>query len=114
MLSDNGCMADSPSPIASATAGAPLQARDAMEAGEARRAGQHNAIRRQAQTVTDAGATVETTDADARVFSDTEGTGSQGRETADQESSPQDQSQAKSPKGIITDKDGRLHLDLEA
>jgi hypothetical protein len=107
-------MADAPLPIVSSTAGAPLQARDVIEAGESRRAGQHNAIRRQGQTVTDAGATVETTDADARVFSDSEGTGSQGRETTEQESNPQDQSQAKSPQGIVTGKDGRVHLDLEA
>ncbi len=74
-------MTDAPSPIASSTAGLPSQARDTIEAGAARRAGQHNATRRQAQTVTDAGATVETTDADARVFGDTEGTGSQGRDS---------------------------------
>jgi hypothetical protein len=107
-------MVDSPSPIASSAAGAPLQARDVIEAGESRRAGQHNAIRRQGQTVTDAEATVETTDADARVFSDSEGTGSQGRETSEQEPNPQDQSPSKPPQGIVTDKDGRVHLDLEA
>ena len=105
---------DAPSPIASSIAGAPLQSRDAIEAGEARRAGQHNAIRRQAQTVTDAGATVETTDADARVFGDTEGTGSQGRELEEQDSQPNEQNPPKNPPGIATDQDGNLHVDLEA
>jgi len=107
-------MADSPSPIASSAAGAPLQARDVIEAGEARRAGQHNAVRRQGQTVTEAEATVETTDADARVFSDSEGTGSQGREFGDQDSPPNEPTEKKNPPGISTDEDGQLHLDLEA
>jgi hypothetical protein len=107
-------MVDSGSPIASSAAGFPLQAREAIEAGEARRAGQHHAIRRQAQTVTDAGATVETSDADARVFGDTEGTGSQGRELGEQEEQQPEQEQATKPPGIRVDKDGQLHLDLEA
>jgi hypothetical protein len=107
-------MVDSPSPIASSTAGVPLQARDTVQANEARRAGQHHAIRRQAQTVTDAGATVETSDADARVFGDTEGTGSQGRELGEQETQPDEQEPPKNPPGIATGKDGNLHVDLEA
>ncbi len=107
-------MADGPSPIASSFAGAPLQARDAAEAGEARRAGQHNAIRQHAKSVTDAGNTVETTDADSRVYGDTEGTGSQGRELGEDESRKDNQDEKKNPPGIRTDKDGQLHLDLEA
>jgi len=107
-------MADAPLPIAASTAGAPMQARDAVEAGEARRAGQHHAIRRQAQTVTDAGATVETTDADARVFSDTEGTGSQGRQLDDPDTSQDEQRPPQTKPGITIDVDGQLHLDLEA
>lgn len=109
-------MVDGALPIAASFAGAPLQARDTIEAGEARRAGQHNAIRQQAQTVTDACATVETTDADARVFGDTEGTGSQGRELGDEENEQNNPppNQHQNPPGISTGKDGQLHLDLEA
>lgn len=110
---DSVGMAEIPSPIASSAAGAPLQARDLFGAGEARRAGQHHATQRQAQTITEAGATVETTDADARVFADTEGMGSQGRQL--DEDHTDDEAQARKESGGITvDVDGQLHLDLEA
>lgn len=107
-------MAEGPSPIASSIAGVPLQARDAIEAGEARRAGQHNAIQRQAQSISDAGATVETTDADARVFSDTEGTGSQGREPGEEDPPQEDPANQKDHPGISRGDDGRIHVDVEA
>jgi hypothetical protein len=107
-------MVDIPPPVASSAAGAPLQARDAAEIVEARRAGQQHAIRRQAQSMSDAGATVETTDADARVFSDTEGTGSQGRELGDQDTGGDAPARQKDSKGITIDADGQMHLDLEA
>lgn len=107
-------MADAPSSIASSVAGAPLQARDTLNAGEARRAGQHHATHRQAQAVTDADAMVETTDADARVFSDAEGSGSQGRELGDQGEDQGEKAEKMNSPGISTDVDGQLHLDLEA
>lgn len=106
-------MAESPSPIVSSTAGAPLQARDLLDVGESRRAGQHHAIKRQSQSITDAGATVETTDADARVFADTEGTGSQGRQLDEEGSDPPPQD-SDDRRGITVDVDGQLHLDLDA
>ena len=107
-------MADAPSSIASSVAGAPLQARDTLNAGEARRAGQYHATIRQAQSVTDADAMVETTDANARVFSDAEGSGSQGREFGDQDEDRPERDGKKKTSGISTDPDGQLHLDLEA
>ena len=107
-------MSDAPSPIASSTAGAPLQAHEAVEGHEARRAGQHHAVRRQAQIVNDAGDIVETTDADARVFADTEGSGSQGRELNDQAAGEEGGQAAASPGGITIDADGQFHLDLSA
>ena len=107
-------MADSPSPSASSVAGAPLQAKDAAEAREARRAGQHNAARTQVKTVDDAGATVETTDADSRVFTNAEGTGSQGRQLGDEQEPAEQESSVAEPKGIIKGKDGKIHLDLQA
>jgi len=107
-------MADSPSPIASSSAGAPLQARDLIDAGEARRAGQHHAIKRQVQSLNDAEATVETSDADARVFADTEGTGSQGRHLDDEGTAQHGNHDSQSQRGFTVDVDGQLHLDLEA
>lgn len=107
-------MVDSPPPIASSAAGAPLQARDAVEAAEARRAAHQHAVRRQAQSLSDAGATVETTDADSRVFADTEGTGSQGRELGDQSPDSNTPDRPKEGRGITIDAEGQLHLDLEA
>lgn len=107
-------MADSPSPIASSAAGAPLQAKDAAEAREARRAGQHNAARTHVKIVDDAGATVETTDADSRVFTDAEGTGSQGRQLDDELEPAEQHSAGAEPEGITKDKDGKIHLDLQA
>lgn len=106
-------MAEGPSPIASSLAGAPLQARDAVEAAEARRAGQHHAIRQQVRLATEAGDTVETTDADSRVFGDTEGTGSQGREPGEHEEEQKKDQEPPLP-GIIKDMKGQLHLDLQA
>jgi len=108
-------MADSPSPIASSAAGMPLQAKDAAEAREARRAGQHIAARTQVKTVDDAGAAVETTDADSRVFTDAEGTGSQGRQLGEEDESQGRQTSADGePVGFTKDKDGKIHLDLQA
>ena len=106
-------MADIPSPIASSVAGAPLQAKDAVESREARRAGQHHAAKTQVKTVDEAGATVETHDEDSRVFSDAEGTGSQGRQMNEEPESPPDGGcNEAGAGGITTDKEGKTHLDL--
>jgi hypothetical protein len=106
-------MAEAHSNISTSVAGAPFQAREAAEATESRRAVQHHAIRQQVRAATDAGDTVETTDADTRVFSDTEGTGSQGRQLEEDEQDPPHERKP-NPSGIIKDKDGQLHLDLHA
>ncbi len=108
-------MADIPSPIASSVAGAPLQAKDAVESREARRAGQHHAAKTQVQSVDEAGATVETHDDDSRVFADAEGTGSQGRQMSeDSESSSDGGCDETDAGGITIDKEGNTHLDLRA
>ena len=106
-------MAEIPSDIASSAAGAPFQARETVKEREVRRAGQAHAAHRQVRTVDEAGNTVETTDADARVFTDAEGQGGQGRQLDDEASPPQDPLPP-TPSGITTDNDGRVHLDLEA
>lgn len=85
-----------------------------METAQARRAGQHHAIRQQVRSATEAGDTVETTDADSRVYGDTEGTGSQGRELGEQDDSGSEQDPKAKGSGIMQDEDGQLHLDLEA
>ena len=107
-------MAEIPSDISTSAAGAPFQARETVKEREVRRAGQAHAVNRQIRTVDEAGTTVETTDADARIFTDAEGQGSQGRQLDDGSQPPSEQPTADDRKGITTDKDGQPHLDLEA
>lgn len=106
-------MSSIPSDIVSSVAGAPMQSREAARDREAAGVAQSHAASRQTKAVTDAGDIVETTDADAQVFTDSEGTGSQGRhfEDNDQQSLTD---QPKTAPGVTRDKDGRVHLDLEA
>ena len=107
-------MAEIPSDIVSSVAGAPFQARETVKEREVRRAGQAHAAHRQVRTVDEAGSTVETTDADARVFTDAEGQGGQGRQF-DEDSKPKSDKQTiDRRKGIAADDAGQLHLDLEA
>ena len=77
-------------------------------------AGQAHAANRQVRTVDEAGNTVETTDADARVFTDAEGQGGQGRQLEERAEPTPDEPAANEPKGFTTDRDGQMHLDLEA
>ncbi len=108
-------MADSPSPIASSSAGAPLQAKEAADAREAGRRGGSRIARSPIGPADETGAVVETDDADSRVFADSEGTGSQGRELTDgQDHSGRDNAVSSNNSGITTDKDGHIHLDLQA
>jgi len=106
-------VAEIPSDIAAAAAGAPFQARETVKEREVRRAGQAHAANRQVRTVDEAGNTVETTDADARVFTDAEGQGGQGRQLDEEAHGEKDQPPP-ARSGITTDKDGGVHLDLEA
>ena len=107
-------MAEIPSDIASSAAQAGYQSREVAKERGATRAGQTHAANRQVQALDEAGATVDTNDADARVLADTEGGGSQGRET-EGEQSPGAEDTDSSPSGGITRGDnGQLHLDLEA
>ena len=73
-----------------------------------------HATNRQIKAVDEAGAVVDTEDADVAIFADAEGGGSQGRETA-QEQEPEDSEKPASPQdGITTDDEGQFHVDLEA
>ena len=92
----------------------PFQAREVNADRDARRAGEADAASRQANTVTEAGSTVETSDADVAVFSDAEGGGSQGRPFEEGPPSPLPDEASGNPGGITRDADGNLHVDLEA
>jgi hypothetical protein len=108
-------MADIPPPIAASAAQVPFQSKAVADAREARRAGQTHAAQRQVKTVDESGTTVETADADSRVFTDAEGSGSQGRELEREVDDAPVEPEGNLPKtGIITGEDGRLHIDLEA
>jgi len=106
-------MSEIPSDIASSAAQAALQAREVARERAGSAAGQGNAAQRQVKAVDEAGSTVETEDADNQVFTDAEGSGSQGKPFEDDR--PSDGTEGKEPEeGVIRGEDGRLHVDLEA
>jgi len=107
-------VAEIPSDIATSAAQAPFQARETVKEREVRRAGQAHAANRQVRTVDEAGTTVETSDADAQIFTDAEGQGGQGRQLDDETNPPPKEPTSDLRKGVSADKDGQLHLDLEA
>lgn len=107
-------MTDMPSPIASSAAQSAYQAREVAQERDARRSQQTQAAAQQVRSIDEAGRTVDTADADDRVFTDAEGQGSQGRST-DNPPLPQPQeSQSEETDGITRDADGQIHLDLQA
>ena len=106
-------MAEIPSDIPASAAQAGFQANEVNKEREARRTGQVQAAHRQVKSLDEADGTVETTDADTAIFTDAEGTGSQGR-THEEEAQDQSQNPEQSQKGITTGDDGQLHVDLEA
>lgn len=105
-------MAEIPSDVASSAAQAPIQSREVLKEQAARRANQAHAAARHVKTVDESGVIVETSDSDSRVFTDSEGSGSMGRNFADDKSTL-DLTDDAEP-GRPTDVDGQLHLDLEA
>ena len=108
-------MSEIPSDIASSAAQSPVQARETVKEQSARRAGQAHAAGRHVRTVDESGVIVETSDSDTRVFTDAEGSGSQGRETEDHKPDDAAPDGSKQPAGgITTDDQGRQHLDLDA
>jgi len=102
-----------PSEIASSAAQSGFQAREIARERAGSAAGQGNAAQRVVKAVDEAGSTVETDDADNQVFTDAEGSGSQGKafgEETPAENAPDRDSQ----EGITRGENGRVHLDLEA
>ena len=107
-------MAEIPSDIASSAAQSGIRAKVNADAREAGRTSSANAADRQARAIEEAGSTVDTDDADNRAFADAEGAGSQGRSDDEALPSEPDDSQSSVDDGVTTDKDGSIHLDLEA
>jgi hypothetical protein len=85
-------MSGIPSDIAASSLQAGVHARDVARQRDADRVQQAQITEKRQAKVEEAGATVETEDGDTAVFSDAEGTGSQGRafddEHADQPEAP--------------------------
>jgi hypothetical protein len=108
-------MSEIPSDIAGSALQAGFQARNVGKARDAERAGQAHAADSRAKAVDEAGSTVETSDNDTAVFADAEGTGSKGRAWEEEllEETEEDEEQQRA-KGISTDADGQMHLDIEA
>jgi len=106
-------MTEIPPDISSSAAQAGFQAQEVSKEREARRAGQAHAASSQARSATEAGSTVETSDADVAVFADSEGSGSQGR-PFEESPTPETQDAPQGDGGVTTDADGQVHLDLEA
>ncbi len=107
-------MAEIPSDIASSAAQAGYQARAVEGERASRRSSLRNATERQIKAVDEADTTVETDDADSRVYTNAEGSGSQGR-PFDESATETEESETDTPKeGLTKDDDGHMHLDLQA
>ncbi len=107
-------MSGIPSDIAGSALQAGFQARNVAKTRDAERVGQANAADNRVKAADEAGSTVETSDSDTAVYADAEGTGSKGRaweeELVDEEKAEEEDA----AKGISTDDDGQMHLDIEA
>ena len=107
-------MAEIPADIASSAAQAGYQARAVEGERAARRTSRRSATERQIKAVDEADTTVETDDADSRVYTNAEGSGSQGR-PFDDSATETDEPETDAPQdGIVTDDDGHMHLDVQA
>jgi hypothetical protein len=107
-------MAEIPSDIASSAAQSGYLSREVAKERGAARAGQSYAADRQVRSIDEAGDVVDTADDDARVFSDAEGQGNQGRDRKEGDGADQESTSATQREGVIRDDDGTLHVDLEA
>jgi hypothetical protein len=108
-------MADVPSAsgVGASAAQAGYQAREAAKAKDAAGAERANAKDRQVKALDDASSTVETEDGDTQVYTDSEGSGSQGRSFEEQGAGEQGAADEGESNGVTRDDDGQLHLDIE-
>lgn len=90
--------------------------REVAKSQDADRAGQSHASRIQTRAVAESTSNVETTDNDTQVFTDAEGSGSQGRHFEDALETPEDDEETEGipAGGVQTGPDGRAHLDVQA
>jgi len=107
-------MAEIPSDISTSAAQAGYKSEQADKTRSGERAGQAHAAERQVRSLNEVEDTVETTDDNTKVFSDAEGTGSQGRDVEDEGGGANDKPPEGEQPGITTDEDGHQHLDVEA
>lgn len=106
-------MADAPPPIASSAAQASFQAKAAADIRDLRRAGQAHTASARAQTTAEESTTVETADSDTAVFTNAEGSGSQGR-ASDQGTPDISGSSDSGQQALHTGDDGLFHIDIRA
>ncbi|MFQ5591471.1 MAG: hypothetical protein ACE5HE_09940 [Phycisphaerae bacterium] len=106
-------MAEMPSNIAPSAAQSGVQSQEIAKGRDAARANASNAATRQVKAAEEAGSSVDTDDADNRVFTDAEGSGSEGR-AFEERTAEREQTDKPADNGITRGDDGRLHLDLEA
>lgn len=107
-------MSQIPSDIAASGVQAGSAAREAARPRDAERGHLTDAARRDSRAIDEAGRSVETTDSDTQVFTDSEGAGSQGRTFSEADQQPGAGADEPPGAGISFDADGRAHLDLEA
>lgn len=106
-------MSEIPSHIAASGAQAGMTAQQVARGRDAARADATRAGADPNRAVDKADEVIATDDKDTEVYSDAEGTGSQGREP-DVQSEEQQAADGPPPQGISRDDDGQLHLDIEA
>ena len=108
-------MAEIPSGLGASAAQAGFTAKDIANARDAQSAGRSDASNRRTKAINQAGSAVDTEDGDTQVFSESEGSGSQGRALeGDQTPEQPDDEAPGTPPGVTRDDEGHLHLDLEA
>ncbi len=108
-------MAEIPSGLGASAAQAGFAARDVASSRDADAANRTDARDRRTKAIDQAGSAVDTEDGDTQVFSESEGSGGQGRALEGDQTSdePDDQDSGDAP-GVTRDDQGHLHLDLEA
>lgn len=108
-------MAEIPSALPAAAAQAVHRAREISRDDDANRAGEAQIADRTVKSIDESSTIVDTDDADSRVFADSEGLGSQGRQDQEEEDEADD-SESDGPKasGVTKRPDGTFQIDLQA
>ncbi len=108
-------MAEIPAALPAAAAQAVHRAREISRDDDAHRAGEAQIADRTVRSIDESSTIVDTEDADSRVFADSEGMGSQGRQDQEEEDEA-DNSESDGPKacGVTKRPDGTFQIDLEA